>query len=95
MTKYYYNGTLSINTYILTKNFFKSNNANLATFHNSETACPLFSNSLLQYDKSDQLSFFLYYQNINSSLAKQDDAIRTEISVYKQECQLDPMVISQ
>ena len=53
MTKFYYNGTLFINTYILTKTFFKSNNANLATFHNSETACPLFSNSLLQSDKSD------------------------------------------
>ena len=38
----------------------------MATFHHSETACSHFSDSL-------------YYRNINRSLAKQDDAIRTEI----------------
>ena len=35
--------------------------------------------SLFQSDKIDYLSFYRYYQNINRSLAKQDDAIRMEI----------------
>ena len=51
----------------------------MATFHQSETACPHFRNSNLQSDKIDELSFYLYYQIINRSLAKQDDAIRTEM----------------
>ena len=53
----------------------------MATFHHSETACPHFSSSLLQSDKIDQLFFYLYYQNMNRSLAKQDDAIITEMYV--------------
>ena len=52
---------------------------NMAIFHHSETACPRFSNSLLQSDKIDLLYFYLYYQNTNRYLAKQDDAIRAEI----------------
>ena len=54
---------------------------NMATFHHSETAYPHFSSSLLQSDKIDLLSFYLYYRNTNRYLAKQDDAIRTEIFV--------------
>ena len=53
---------------------------NRETFHHSETACPYFSYSLIQSDKIDYLSFYLYYQNTNRYLAKQDNVIRTEIS---------------
>ena len=54
----------------------------MATFHHLETACTHFSNSLLQSGKIDYSSFYLYYQNINRYvLAKQDDAIRMEITV--------------
>ena len=51
----------------------------MATFYHSETASPLFSNSLFQSDKIDLLSFYLSYRNINRSLAKQDDAIIIKI----------------
>ena len=38
---------------LLAKNLFYPTNANMATFHHPETACPHFRNSLLQSDKID------------------------------------------
>ena len=52
---------------LLAKNFFQPTNANMATFHHSEKACPHFCNSLLQSDKIGKFSFYLYFQNIQES----------------------------
>ena len=60
---------------LLTKDFLESINANMATSHHSETAFQHFSNSLLQSDKI----FLSLLSNNKQILAKQDDAIKTEI----------------
>ena len=44
---------------LLAKNFFQLINVNKATFHHFETACPHFSNILLQSDKIDYNLFIL------------------------------------
>ena len=52
-------------------------------FDHPETACPHFSASLLQSDKIDLSSFYLYYQNISRNKEQGIHFDRKIISMFK------------